>query len=261
MRLAKTIGLLCLLVGPICLAQDPFHNSLAWRAQQWVSVQSSSWSPTNIVDTWYYWNYSNLVVGSSVSAWHEIVWNTNDITQTSATLQPTNSSLGVYYDGINDFSSNAAPFLTSYNNTGCLYVIFRPYTPSSDAATVVGGGSAGNGTPGNRALYCNTDNTLRYQGSQGAIVVGSFTPGTELDCLINYNGAAPYQSIIYTNGVLATNGAAGFMGYFGLVGARTDVSRYYKGYIREILFLVKFADSTTISNLHRYATNLYNFSP
>lgn len=35
MRFTKAIGVLSLLIGAICLAQEPFHNSQAWRAQQW----------------------------------------------------------------------------------------------------------------------------------------------------------------------------------------------------------------------------------
>lgn len=229
-----------------------------WKKLIAVPSSSPQWIPSSDNTIWLWWNYQDLTVGNNVNLWIDRI-SSFKFFQTVTARQPTNSSLGVYFSGSTQYLTNS-PTTFNRNQLATVCIIFRPFTPASDASTVFGGdGSAG--LTGNRSLQTYTTGALHYQGDGGDVAFGHFGSGTEIDWAI-YLGSLNQVSI-WTNGVLAvTNSTSSGMDIIGLIGGRLDVSRFYKGYIREIIWYTNTTfNPTLIANLHKYATNTYGFTP
>lgn len=214
--------------------------------------------PSTIPEMYIRLKSSDLPLNLAVSAWKDEVSNIY-WTNANAGTQFTNSALGVFLDtgqflesstnfvalGVND----EFLFIFNYVNTSAYETIFGDPNGESLIGLFVGAAGFGSVVTGNAVAYW----------SKPALGDGVFH-----DCLtIGGNGIS---STGYTNGVasLSYTPSGGFPRINRIGNNQAGHADQYKGYIAEIIVWTNHTgafSSTTISNLHYYATNTYNFSP
>lgn len=224
------------------------------------SGAGSIYYPTNEPLARYWWISEDATTNSQLLSWVDRIVS-YQLTNTVA-LAPTNSALGVGFDG-SHYLRPRTNFNTGVGlgDTGAVYVIFSPITPSSTHGSVIVGDS-NVGNDGDYGLFTrSTLNNLWFYGGAGNGAVAKYASGTTLDVVVNYQSSAPNATAFYTNGLLSLSSSLGMYTKHGFVGWSAALNMYYIGHIKEIVWYGGKLPSTSISNLHWYATNKYGFSP
>lgn len=217
------------------------------------SSSSSSFTPESIGTIRYYWLSSDLVTNVTVTNWTDRIHGLV-ASESNAALRPTNvAGLGVHFAGTEQIGTFATNFDWQVNNvaqTGSVFIVFTPVTPSS----TLNGLSVSSDTHG---LYTKSSGVFAYFGDLGsANPFGSFSSGTTMDMTL---AVQPGTLSILTNGVACTSGNLGMGVQQAAFGG--DTLGHFKGYLAEISWYSNTLSSPQISQLHQYATNRYGYSP
>ena len=229
-----------------------------------ISTESVISPPTNITSRGYrWWVSSDVTVGVTVSnQWLDRIASAR-LWQMNTAISPTNSALGVRFNGgqtLTNVVFDPTKGDTSVTNAW-VYIIFNPdHNTGSPANKAIASAADG------RGILFNTSDSLSYAGfdSGGPNTLNRvLSTGVMHDIAVAYNKT---NTTWYTNGVpTLTNTTASFddydQQYVGNSGAPAFEGPI-KMYISELFFVTnETPTSITISNMHRYATNTYGFTP
>lgn len=280
MRTAKTIGLLCLLIGAICLAQEPYHNSLAWRAQQWVS--SGSVNPRDYlvgVEEWWVASDYALTNETVTTNWVDRVsgkewtfYTGNSITN----MPDTGFRFSSLNTSNNCFTNVSGACFTSWTNSSGWFtniaisfliryriVIKTAGTPPGGYVNTWVGPGGDNGQETILRSGGGTPYWTRQYGGGG--LTHAYISNTNLWyvlTLITTNTAANQQrNLGYTNGVLSlyvTNQMSVMTGF----GIRTNSTTWapFMGDLQEIILQTNTqaaAPDVIASNVYKYFSLVY----
>lgn len=226
-------------------------------------------SPTNIGGLAYWWVSSDLPVGITVSNWVDRIKG-ESWTNFSGTTCPTNSAIGLFFDGSNDILTNVGT-INLGNKAGSSNshwaVVSTGRIGAGEAPTILQSRTNGTsyyfgqfdnaGNPANRWSFGGTSPFFVTGWRTNALVFSDVT-GVCDDAagnMIGYTNAVPQETNAAT-GRIANNASWMYLG-------RDSAGAFFmKGYIKEIaVYTNKILSSVNISNLHYYATNLYGYTP
>ena len=253
--------LIFLLLALSAVGQDVVPNR---RNHFRLSSSSIIPGPTNVTfGLAYWWVSSDMITNITVTNWIDriqaSVW-TNISTDTKC---PTNSSLGCHFlRSSSQRLTNAADVSTRASNyngtdTNTMFFLVQPSSIPIGRASWIGVNPS------------STANSFGINGGQpyfcGATLCDSSTAllssGTLIDVVVVSSGSAASPVIKwYTNGVVAnTNTTVTDDSAFRSLGG--NGLGFYDGYMIEVGLYTNAITPTIVSNLHRYFTNTYTFSP
>lgn len=203
---------------------------------------ASNPNDTGISGLAYYWNYNDLVQGSSVSTWPDRIRGA-DAHQADVTKQPTNSTSGVWFNASRltnvDFTLPASQY--------SIWIVFKPNTVSAVYGCLIGDKGGNNGFFRNGAklvYYLSGDRTL-----------ATMAAGVSYDLMFANAGTGSVGGGIgYTNGVAtATITDKSVAQTFGIMGDDA-FNESFQGYIK---FIGIWTNTTLTSS---DASTLYTYS-
>lgn len=210
----------------------------------------------------YYWVASDLNVGDKVTNWIDRIQGLAWTNQTSA-KQPTNSALGVYFDGTM-FLTNSG-MVMPVNQYNSLFVIIRRDTyPGVFQGILCNVATKFGYVFNNIGIISYADwafaqaSQADLSGNQGRLKTNTFM--TLIADSYNGSGSDHY----YTNGILSATISSTTVSSAvatNLLGGTGDAGRYLVGYIRELAIITNTITATIASNLNYYATNTYSYTP
>jgi len=256
------IALLIFLSVFACRAQLPVV-----QLPQFVLSSVPPSPPSNVDNTIeFWWVSSDMATNITVTNWIDRIRSSTWTNISTATTCPTNSSSGVHFLASNSqrlTNSTAVPINTSGStDTNSWWIIINMDTVNTSpdwlSQTPTG--------PGSPTMGHLSGSPYTYDGTTLA-QDGNISAGHYVDvCLTSTSGSghsAPHNVTFYTNGIPSnTNTLTSIATSVQLkcLGGDT-VNGFYNGYIVELAVYSNTLSSVTVSNLHRYATNLYKFTP
>lgn len=226
-----------------CLAQFPYSGTT------WCLLSSGVPSPLSIPGLAQWYVYSDQPTNITMSNWVDRIQGLY-MTNGDASTRPTNSSLGVGFNG-STFLTNRV-LCVSNDNTFVLIV---------QTAAINGGG-----TSVLEAVVDPTTDPYWMQSSKfelNANIWFNLQANHLNDWIICMRDIDPTKVKGFTNGIAAATGAglstAGE--FFNLAKSRFNLN--YVGYVLELMWFTNniTTNSSWVSTVHTYATNKYNFSP
>lgn len=205
-------------------------------------------TPTLPSSVGYRWDFTNLADGA-VSSWADSIAG-NTWVQSTGGSQPTKDSSGV------TFTSGKHLDVTNVLNCGSAGSALDAYLVIIKVNTLQEGYliAAGNN------VYMGIGGGLQYYNQASAF--GSPATGVWVDYIYAGKDGANYKH--YTNGVVALSSGSGteYAGALTHIG-RISAGLNFRGVMKDLIVFTNVVglDSTSVSNIHRWATNRYNFSP
>lgn len=238
-----------------CFAQFPY-SGVAWKS----ATSSAPPGPATFPGMDLYWVASDLPVGPKVSSWVDRIqgklW-----TNGNSSTQPTNSALGIYFDGSNGVLTNDGSWAMLTAGPPCTWwVVLKPVENGKSSTRRPFINAVVNVSQNGKGFYW-------FDAKVSTLNAQAILPGVTnnmIDWMINQGNDAThwvtngvYQSVDFTlklqsasdwNGLnLAQNPSFGH-GWFYLA----ELGRYTNDC----------STNTTIqAALHLYATNTYSYSP
>lgn len=158
-------------------------------------------SPTSIPGMAYYWDYSDIAVGSTVPSWTDKIQG-KVLSNSVAGSRPTNSSSGVYFNNTT-FLTNLSVF--SFGPKASVWIVFNlRVLQSSTFIAYAGSGYAG--------FYITSSKFNVYHSAANHLATSTLASGVTYDTLYAWGN-------VYTNAVFSstvtTNSAAQNVNNFG----------------------------------------------
>jgi hypothetical protein len=217
--------------------------------------------PSTISGARFWFHSGDYTLNTKVTNLFDRINLVNYWTNGAVSLQPTNSSGGIGFDGTT-WLSNSAPFnivTSGIQKTGSVYIIFAPVTPAGSL-----GGAVNDSTSGGNGLYTATGPLMKYFGAGGSGTICNFASGTLFDLAMVITNTGAGQNLFYTNSIFINNNAGDgdttnpqrFMGKDGQVSPA-----FFKGKILDLIYYYGAISQSDINKIHKWATNTYNFTP
>ena len=239
----------------LCLCLPAFGQLEAKKksAGSLTGVSPTPFSPSNIVGLVYWWVASDLSLNNPVASWVDRGPYSSYALQATSGSRPTNSVLGVRFNGAQYIDITNLVWSPHTNNS--YFFVIRPDAASGGVDRFVMAESYNTGSAG---LGLLTDNRWFVN----SYISTPLAAGVVCDLIGTY---LQTTNTFYTNGVLASISTANESPQTMVgIGTRRDSpgDNYYRGYIQEIaIWTNKSLTAPDLANLHYYATNTYGFSP
>lgn len=248
----------------LCLSAVAQPNPINRRAMAIAGLASG---PPNFFPSGMYlrWVASDVPLNNVVSnQWADRIQGVL-LQQGDGTKQPTNSSLGVYFNGTWFLTNVAKTFNAGGGGFAVLAILNQDVTTGTQMG-ITDDTHTGDGIP---QFNTGGGSTFWVRGASGSDFqdMKFVNPGNTLHDILfcPTNGAA--NSTCFTNGVatpctIAANSQQPNMVGFGRESGGTQL---FHGYLRELIVWTNQASftfsSVNVSNVHYYATNTYGFTP
>jgi hypothetical protein len=219
--------------------------------------------PQSISHLRFYWVSTDMTTNATVGVWTDRIQSQN-IVSTNVGV-PTNYSAGVYFNGSNQRLVITNPFTWSAGtSTGSVWMVMQPQLGASDFASIMAAAVSPFDTSVGYGPMTRTSGVLHWSADGGSANWGSFVENQVIDWSAQFylTNTSQIWTRITTNNVQAMDSNLNVPSlYVRQIGWRSDISRFYKGYIKEIAFFTNVLTHAEITTLHTYATNTYNFTP
>ncbi len=224
-----------------------FSESLAFRGQ---FLSANAITPATISSLQRWWNFHDFATNVVVSnQWNDEIFG-KPLWQMNTVFSPTNSSLGVRFNGAQGLTNDPVPFMNGTTNTFALVMTFEG---ALGAENVINEGAG----QGGFAL----DSSAHLNWEAGFTTVSLALPlATLIDIAAVQSNANLY---VYTNGVLSKLlTATGVQRPIVLASNYTaSIHVPLKGYVLHYLYWSNALSSVQVSNFHYWRTNTEGGSP
>ncbi len=225
--------------------------------------------PNQIVNARFWWHWSDAgATNANVVSWTDRIGGLI-LTNQATTKQPTNSALGVGFNG-STYLTNTSPFqiLVGTGRTGSVWVVCSLVT----SAGALGGVTCDN-TSGGGGLFESSGNQFKWFGAGGSGTVCDFVSGANIrDFALLITNTVSGQMLFYTNNVFINTPGIGAgdttnpQRWVGCSETGSDTAvNFAKMKLLDLAYFYGKLTAADLTGLHTWATNQYSgfgtFSP